>query len=180
MNPEKIFCKWLKARGSCRVLELGTLQWEPGVPTHHSAWLPEGSEHIKSDIEAGPDVDVVSDAHDLREFENESFDAVIAVSVWEHLRYPWVAANAAARVLRPGGLLYVATHHAFPVHGYPSDYTRWTDEGLKALFDEPLWTDRVADYRYPAVITPPPEVTRWNTAAPAYLNVDIAAKKSYL
>lgn len=161
-----------------RVLELGTRRWNDAVATHHAAWLPRGAEHVMSDVADGLDVDVVADAHDLAPFKTRSFDAFIAVSVWEHLRHPWVAAEAAARVLRPGGLLYVATHHAFPVHGYPSDYTRWTDEGLKALFDEPLWGGQEASFAFPCVITPPREVRAWNKAAPAYLNVDVFAVRS--
>lgn len=161
-----------------KVLELGTLQWVQGVPTHHAAWLPTGSTHIMSDVEPGPDVDVVADAHDLAPFADAEFDAFIAISVWEHLRKPWIAAEAAARVLKPGGILYVATHFTFPVHGYPSDYGRWTDEGIKALFDEPLFHSQQASLTFPATITPPPEVTRWNPAAPAYLNVDIFAIRS--
>lgn len=172
---EPKFLKNLQTLVAPRVLELGTKQSRPGHSTHHGSWLPPGATHIKGDIENGNDVDVVTDAHDLKEFKDAEFDVFIAVSTWEHLRKPWIAAEAAARILKPGGLLYVATHHSFPIHGYPSDYCRWTDEGLAALFDEPLWSYAKAGYAYPCVITPPPEVTVWNTAAPAFLNVDVFA-----
>lgn len=160
---------------SPKVLELGTLQWVEGVSTHHGEWLPEGSLHVKSDIQSGSDVDVVADAHDLSPFSDGEFDAFIAVSVWEHLRKPWIASAEIARVVKPGGIIYVATHFTFPVHGYPSDYCRWTDEGLKALFDEPDWHSHEADYEYPCVIKQPREVTVWNSLAPAYLNVNLFA-----
>lgn len=175
---ESVFRNMLSKLRNPRVLELGTLQWNTGVSTHHSSWLPDGSIHIKSDIFPGADVDVAADAHDLEPFEDNEFDALIAISVWEHLRKPWIAAEAARRVLKPGGILYVATHNAFPVHGYPSDYCRWTDEGLKALFDSPEWENQQAAFSYPCKIVPPKEVKVWNPAAPAFLNVDIFAQKA--
>lgn len=178
MKPEVVFCELLKEIPQPRVLEIGTLQWVEGVSTHHGEWLPSDATHIKTDVGSGGDVDVVSDAHDLKEFSDGEFDALIAVSVWEHLRHPWIAAETCARVLRPGGLLYIATHHTFPVHGYPNDYTRWTDEGLKALFDEPLWCDQIAGFSFPAKIVPPLEVKAWNKEAPSYLNVNITARRT--
>jgi SAM-dependent methyltransferase len=177
-ETDVLFKKKIKLIDSPKILEIGTLQWVMGVSTHHGAWLPEGSTHIKSDVAPGGDVDVVSDAHDLKEFEDSSFDAFIAISVWEHLRKPWIAADAAHRVLKPGGLLYVATHFAFPIHGYPSDYTRWTDKGLEALFDSPKWHSQKSVFSFPCKITPPKEVKVWNSAAPAYLNVSVFAIKS--
>lgn len=163
-----------------RVLELGTLQSERGRATHHGEWLPAGATHVMSDVAAGPDVDVVADAHRLAVDLLDggvhlAFDVAIAVSVWEHLRLPWVCAQELRRCVRPGALVYVATHHAFPVHGYPSDFTRWTDDGLAALFDAAGFTIRAKSYAYPCQIVPGPEVTRWNPSAPAYLNVDICA-----
>lgn len=175
---ESLFRKSLNSIVSPRVLELGTLQWTVGTSTHHRSWLPDDATHVKSDISAGIDVDVPADAHDLAPFQDGEFDAFIAVSVWEHLRKPWIAAMAAHRVLKPGGIIYIATHHAFPVHGYPSDYCRWTDEGLKGLFDEPEWKNAKASFSYPCKIVPPKAVKVWNAAAPAFLNVDLFAEKS--
>jgi len=177
-DPEQRFIAALHQRTAPKVLELGTRRWNTTRSTHHAAWLPADATHVMSDVTDGLDVDVVADAHTLAPFAAKTFDAVIAVSVWEHLQHPWVAATAAARVLKPGGLLYVATHHTFPVHGYPSDYTRWTDEGLKALFDAPLWDVNLAGYSYPCKIVPPADVTVWNTAAEAFLNVDIYAVRT--
>lgn len=152
------------------VLELGTRRWEDR-PTHHAAWVPVLGSHVMSDVTEGTDVDVVADAHDLAPFGDGSFDAVIAVSVWEHLARPWIAAQAVARVLRPGGLAYIATHQTFPIHGYPSDYFRFSTEALDLLFTDAGLTMLGVGYCYPCKIQPGPEVTRWNSAAPAFLNV---------
>lgn len=156
------------------VLELGTLRWG-SKSTHHAEWLPPGSTHVMSDVTAGVDVDVVSDAHDLAAFRDGQFDVVIACSVWEHLERPWLAAEAVARVLKPGGLAYISTHQTFPIHGYPSDYFRFSDEALKVLFGPPHFSEVTAGYANKATIVPPRTVKVWSKAAPAWISVDCMA-----
>lgn len=153
-----------------RVLELGTLRWGAD-PSHHRDRAPEGSTYVMTDVEAGRDVDVVADAHDLATFPDQSFDAVIAVSVWEHLARPWIAAQAVARVMKPGAVLYIDTHQSFPIHGYPHDYFRFSDIALALLFEDAGLETVGTEYKFPAKIVPPKEVTRWNPAAPVFLNV---------
>lgn len=159
------------------ILELGTLQSEAGRSTHHMAWLPEG-DWLRGDIEPGADVDVVTDAHKLDNWDPGSFDAYVAVSLYEHLERPWIAAEAAARVLKPGGLLYVATHQSFPLHGYPSDFFRFSDAALALIFTDAGFEVLYKGYAYACQIIPPPEVSVWNPAAPAWLNVEVAAVRT--
>lgn len=176
-TAEIIFRHELSQMKKPKVLELGTMRSDPTFPTHHAAWLPKGSTHVMSDAFAGMDVDVIADAHDLAPFEDEEFDAVIAVSVWEHLSRPWIASDAVHRVLKKGGILYVATHQTFPIHGYPSDFFRFTVEALNVLFCEPNFDKFHGNYMFPCQIIPPSVVTRWNPAAPCYLNVECFARK---
>jgi SAM-dependent methyltransferase len=171
------FCADLASRpGPLDVLELGTLRWG-SEPTHHVAWLPQGTNHVRSDVEEGHDVDVATDAHDLAAFDDESFDAVIACSVWEHLERPWIAAKAVARVLRPGGVAFIVTHQSFPLHGYPRDYFRFSTEAMAIIFGDAGLVDHVAEYEHKAWLTPPPAITVWDPTAPVWLNVGILAYK---
>jgi len=129
------------------------------------------------DFMDGEDVDVVSDVHDLKEFKDNSFDAFFSASLFEHVEYPWVAAQAIFRILKPGGFCYTATHQTFPVHGYPSDYNRWTDNGLSAVFTWAGFNVVAAEMSLPCQIIPPPEVETWSPDAPAFLNVATLAVK---
>ena len=177
MTVYEDFVNILSALDRPKVLELGTGRWNQEISTHHGSLIPKNGIHIKSDIFSGTDVDIVSDAHDLKEISSDEFDVVMAFSVWEHLRKPWIAAQAVHRILKPGGLLFVQTHFNFPVHGYPSDYSRWTDEGLKAIFDHPEWNDQRADMTFPCTIIPPSNVANWDNSAPTFLNVNILVSK---
>lgn len=153
------------------VAELGTRRWDPKMVTHHAEWVPHAQPYLRCDIDDGDDVDLVTDAHTLDGLDDHSWDAVVAVSIFEHLARPWYAAHAIARVLRSGGLVYVATHQTFPIHGYPNDYWRFSSGALDVLFGDAGLAVESVGYQYPCRIEPGPEVTRWNSQAEAYLNV---------
>jgi SAM-dependent methyltransferase len=157
------------------VLELGTRRWGDN-PTHHRDHFPDAV-YTMSDFIDGDDVDVVSDAHFLAEFEDARFDAVLSYSTFEHIQYPWVAARAIHRVTKRGGYTYHSTHQTFPVHGYPSDYTRWTDQGLKAVFEWAGWDVKFARMFEPTTISRPDTYAVWDYTAPAYIGVEVFAVK---
>lgn len=174
------FVAELATRTAPNVLEVGTMRQQVDFPTHHRAWAPDDSLYIMGDIEAGLDVDLIVDAHNLSPwFLDGGTDAFIAVAVWEHLHWPWVAAREVTRILRSGGIAYVQTHMAFPEHGYPSDYTRWTADGLTELFAWAGMETVDVSHTYPCQIVPPPDVAsgRWNPGAPAWLCVDWYGRK---
>lgn len=159
-----------------RVLELGTRKWGENS-THHRALFPDWVDYTMGDFMDGDDVDVITDAHNLREFEDRSFDAVISFSCYEHLTLPWVATRAIWRVLKPGGWTFHQTHQSFPVHGYPNDYTRWTDEGMAAMFEWGGFDVVQASMFEPAKIVPRPDYPVWDPTAPVYLGVCVLAVK---
>lgn len=159
-----------------RVLELGTRRWESD-PTHHrEEWGHPSDCWVLSDLEPGTDVDVVADVHHLgRDLVRARvlglFDFVIACSTLEHVARPWTAMREIASVMRPGAMVYLATHQTFPIHGYPSDYWRFTEEALDVL-GEDAGLERVkSSYQYPCQILPGEGVDRWNEGAAAYLGV---------
>lgn len=163
-----------------KVLELGTKRSNPNIPTHHRHWFDEPSLYVMSDLEEGLDVDVVVDAHQLtHQLEKGFFDAVVACSVFEHLRRPWDVAKEIIDVLTPGGAFFIQTHLVFPEHGYPDDYFRFTQEGLKSLFDQLPVQALISSYDYACAIIPKDKEVVWNAQAPAYLNVNLSGKKIY-
>ena len=87
------------------------------------------------DIENGPNVDVVGDAHKLP-FEDSSFDIIISQATIEHLHSPILAVSEFYRVLKPGGFIYVEVPFLQGFHADPYDYQRYTLEGLKILFSK--------------------------------------------
>ena len=133
------------------VLELGTLQSVPGRSTLHRDWVPHAAEFLGNDIQAGPDVDIVADLHRLSEVVGtERFDVILSASTFEHLKYPTLAAHELMKALKVGGLLYIQTHQSFPLHGYPNDYFRFSQDALASLFGTNMGFEVVAtNYDFP-------------------------------
>jgi len=167
-------CRELEAPS---VLELGTLQSVPGRSTMHRDWVPHAAEFLGSDIEPGEDVDVVADAHRLSQAVGEErFDVIISCSTFEHLKYPALAAHQVLKALKVGGVLFVQTHQSFPLHGYPSDYFRFSREALAALFGTTMGFEvKATNYDFPAKIVSRRELG--TQALPAYLNTTLWGEK---
>lgn len=184
--PRDTFFEFAKSLNSdASVLEIGTKQGVVGVSTHSQAYFPNVQRHnyIMSDVLPGADVDVVANLHALLPEWEGRFDCCVANAVFEHLERPWIAAKEVARVLKKGGGCYVWTHQTYPIHGWPSDFFRFSDAALKLIFEDAGMTVIDVAYEHRAKIIPPDIVVpqaiceSWNADWPSYIAVHIFAKK---
>jgi len=90
------------------------------------------------DVEVRPDmqIDIIADAHDLSEIQNNSYETILCTEVLEHLHTPHLAISEMYRILKPGGLLLLTTRFIFPLHSSPVDYYRFTKYGLRHLLKD--------------------------------------------
>ncbi len=73
-------------------------------------------------------------AVDLHAFEDSQFDYVLSDQVLEHVEGdPQRVFNESLRLLKPGGIAVHTTCFINPVHGFPSDFWRFTPEALVYL-----------------------------------------------
>lgn len=68
-------------------------------------------------------------------FSDASFDAVLCSQVLEHVFTPAEFLGEIHRVLRPGGVLLLATPFAWDEHEQPYDFARYSSFGLRALIE---------------------------------------------
>jgi hypothetical protein len=116
-----------------RLLEIGS-RARSGVSRR--ALIPSPWEYIGLDILEGENVDVVGDAHQLSKiFPANSFRAVMAFSVLEHLLMPWKFALELNRVMEVNGVGYLTTHQSWPLHDEPWDFWRFSADSWTALFN---------------------------------------------
>lgn len=88
---------------------------------------------VFSDIAITPLVQIVVDANDIP-FEENTFDAVIAQAVLEHVTDPARCVSEIHRVLRPEGLVFAEIPFMQQTHGGGIDFTRFTHVGIRRLF----------------------------------------------
>ncbi|WP_339136106.1 MAG: class I SAM-dependent methyltransferase [Candidatus Electrothrix sp. GW3-4] len=94
-----------------------------------------GIEAVETDIQHGPRVQMLCDAHALP-FPDGCFDAVVVQAVLEHVFDPIQCVSEMSRVLREKGYIYAETPFLQQVHEFPYDFQRFTFLGHRLLFRE--------------------------------------------
>ena len=112
------------------LLDLGA-----GSSKNKELYLKHAKTYTAFDIDPQPNIDIVGDVLDP-DISDESYDTIISNQVIEHVRKPWVAAEQIARMLRPGGTCIVTVPFMLGYHAHPHDYFRYTENGLRSLFED--------------------------------------------
>ena len=114
------------------VVEIGSKQ-HGNTPNFRSLY----PNYIGLDLEPGEGVDRVCDIE--RECPDLQAALVICCSVLEHVQRPWIAAENIAKLVRPGGQLYISVPWVWKYHAYPDDYWRFSWRGIQVLFPGFVW-----------------------------------------
>jgi SAM-dependent methyltransferase len=119
--------RWCNSQA--RILEIGSRDIN-GAPARRTPY------HFGLDLIIGKGVDVRADGHALP-FADNYFDFTICAETLEHDAEPWTTAREIYRVAKSGGLVIVTVPGiGFPRHDFPSDYWRFTTDGLALLFKD--------------------------------------------
>lgn len=121
-----------RASGDGPVYEFGAFQVPGQEAIADLRPLFPGREYFGCDMREGPGVDRILDLHGL-DLEDGVAGLVISADTLEHVEKPWLAVSEMIRVLRPGGVVAIASVMNFPIHDYPSDYWRFTPEAFRSL-----------------------------------------------
>lgn len=94
-----------------------------------------------------------------------------------------MVAKELARVTRPGAVLYCATHQTFPLHDYPHDYFRFSDDALREVFaPDAGWQVIGAGMEFPCKIIPTTNALAhardWNFLADGMLGAWILCRRA--
>ena len=105
-----------------------------------------GKTYVGVDLSDGTGVDQMLDLTKPfdeidQALQGQRFGTIFSLSVMEHCDNPFIMADNMTRLLKPGGQIVLSVPFAWKFHGYPSDYWRFTKEGVKKLFPGILWKD---------------------------------------
>ena len=95
--------------------------------------------YVGVDTEEGPGVDILLDlTGEFAEIDstltNMRFGTIFCLSVLEHCTHPFRAADNMTRLLKARGKICLSVPFSWGFHGYPSDYWRFTHQGVRLLF----------------------------------------------
>jgi len=128
ISGRKFFERYV-ASSSSSILEIGSYD----VNGTLRDFQPKGSTWLGVDLETGPGVDLVIENTSDLPFTDESFDYVVASSVFEHDPIFWKTFAEMIRVLKSGGCIYINSPSNGMVHRYPIDVYRFYPDAGKAL-----------------------------------------------
>lgn len=119
------------------IYEFGALDVHDGDREEDLRYLfePKGFDYVGCDMRDGPGVDQVQNLHNL-DIEDGSVGTIVCMDTLEHVEFPRKALEEIHRVLKPDGIAIMSSVFAFPIHGYPNDYWRFTPNGFKSLFKD--------------------------------------------
>lgn len=127
------------------VLEVGSRMTNPGAWWIVNRDLAKG-QWTGIDMQPGHGVDQVADIHALPMEWEGRFSGILCSEVLEHVARPWLALPELLRVLLPGGTAIFTTLFAFPEHGFPDDFWRYSTSGIKLLLEDAGFVDVNAEY----------------------------------
>jgi SAM-dependent methyltransferase len=174
----RYFLDQVKTSGEYNVLELGARK--STIREHFDGC----SRYVGVDIHPGPGVDVAGDIHELSSALsplNMSFDAVVTISTFEHLVMPWKAVLEINKVMKPGGLLFIATHPTWPPHELPWDFWRFADGAFHGLLNRATGFEILrCDSGLPCTILPlgTEKSTVGILGQPASMGISVVARKN--
>lgn len=133
VKAQRIFFDAISSQPVPKILEIGS-RARSGIVRREL--FPEKAHYVGFDIKAGPNVDIVGDAHRLSSYVSDRFHFVYCIATFEHLLMPWKVAIEINRVLEPGGLVFVHSHQTWPIHDEPWDFWRFSKHAWRALFND--------------------------------------------
>ncbi len=123
------FIKEIQTQIGGNILEIG------GTPKDKDFYqINPGTSYQILNLEAGPGVDIVGDAHEVSVIKPESLDSVIIFNVLEHCYAPWVVVENIYTWLKPGGKCFAMVPSAIRVHATPVDYWRPLPDAFAWMF----------------------------------------------
>lgn len=103
------------------ILEIGSYNVNGALRDHAAPT----TKYVGVDMEQGPGVDLVVTPGEALPFEDESFDLVMASSVFEHDPCFWKTFLEMCRTVRTGGYIYISAPSNGTFHRYPRDHWRF-------------------------------------------------------
>jgi len=117
------------------IVEFGALRVDNQAHLPPIRSLFPGRPFSGADMSAGLGVDQLQDLHQLG-LRTESVGTALMLDTIEHVEKPKLALDEIRRCMAADGVLLLTSHFFFPIHQFPSDYWRFTAQGISALLTD--------------------------------------------
>ena len=108
-----------------------------GESPYKPIFAPHLEQYVGADIMLNPHATLLINAETgIVDTKPAQFDGVLSTQVLEHVINPQAYLKEANRLLEDNGLLILSTHGYWIYHPDPTDYWRWTRDGLEKIIKE--------------------------------------------
>lgn len=131
---QQIISKHLRKDSYAKLLDYGSANspykylYAPKVKDYIRADIPGSYQHFDIDINIVPSEPLP--------LESNSIDLVLSTQVLEHVGDYMGYLKESYRILKDDGLVILTTHGTYEHHPCPTDYWRWTSDGIKKIFED--------------------------------------------
>lgn len=129
-HVERLVDKYLSKSQSLRVVDIGSYDVNGSYKPFFSR---DGWHYTGVDLAAGPNVDVVLESPYRMPLSSHSADVIVSGQAFEHIEYFWLTWLEMARVLKPGGLIFLLAPSRGYEHRHPQDCWRFYPDSYHAL-----------------------------------------------
>lgn len=105
-----------------------------GTMPYRSMFIARGACYIGADIDGSPDI--LIEPEGALPLADASVDFIVSIQVLEHVRNVSAYLATARRLLRADGRMFISTHGVWPYHPHPTDFWRWTRDGLRMTLED--------------------------------------------
>ena len=125
-----LIARHLSARPSGVVVDIGSCDVNG---SYRPLFGAAGWRYIGCDISPGANVDVVVPTPYRYPFSSNTVDLAISGQAFEHIEFFWASFLEMARIVKPGGLVFLIAPSRGSEHRYPVDCWRFYPDGYRAL-----------------------------------------------
>jgi SAM-dependent methyltransferase len=112
------------------------LDYGCGNMPYRPIFEPRVGRYIGCDLWGNEFSDATLSDSGMLPFDDQSSGTVLSNQVLEHVVDPCSYIAESYRVLEPGGVLILSTHGVWRYHPDPTDFWRWTSDGLRKIVDD--------------------------------------------
>ncbi len=113
------------------VLDIG-----PKENSYSKKLFKQRYDYLTLDIDSSSKPSIVADICEMPQVESDKFGTILCTEVLEHTRHPFKAVSELHRILKRDGYCLVTTPFNLRIHGPSPDCWRFTEDGLKELFQD--------------------------------------------
>lgn len=129
-HVERLVQKYLANKSNLKVVDIGSYD----VNGSYKPFFDQPGWHYTGvDLAAGPNVDVVLSSPYKLPLASHSADVIVSGQAFEHIEYFWLTWLEMARVLKPGGMIFLLAPSRGYEHRHPQDCWRFYPDSYLAL-----------------------------------------------